>query len=374
MPKPSERGACLAGALLLSLSLASSAQSPPAAPPADKADPSQLISEVLPRASQSLLLDAVQAAAGFFVAGERGHVLTSSDGAKWEQQKVPTRSTLTSLATVDGQLWVGGHDGVILHSADGGQTWHAQRRDPFAIVPDQDPADRDQRQGAPVLDLLFTDASHGIAIGAYSLMLQTSDGGGTWTAVQALPDATLAVAEPEAVASESGVFDAADLQLGEESNPHFNAIARTGSGALAIVGERGTFLRSRDNGATWQKVAFPYAGSLFGVLAWEGDHILAFGLRGNVYESADLGDTWTKVDSGIGTNLMGGAALANGGAVMVGSNGAVLVRADGASPFALGTYANAASETPALAAVIPAGTTGYVLVGEKGVDTYQPKH
>jgi hypothetical protein len=37
MPKPSERGACLTGALLLSLSLASSAQAPPAA-----SDPSEL--------------------------------------------------------------------------------------------------------------------------------------------------------------------------------------------------------------------------------------------------------------------------------------------------------------------------------------------
>jgi photosystem II stability/assembly factor-like uncharacterized protein len=371
MPKPSERGACLTGALLLSLSLASSAQAPPAAPA--PTDPSELPSELLPRASQSLLLDAVHNAAGYFVSGERGHVLTSSDGAKWVQQKVPTRSTLTALATADGQLWAAGHDGVILHSADGGQTWHPQRRDPFALAPDQDPADRDQRQGAPLLDLLFVDATHGIAVGAYSLMLQTTDGGGTWTAVQALSGDTAASDAPEAVASESGVFTAEDLELGEESNPHFNAIARTGSGALAVVGERGTFLRSRDDGATWEKVDFPYAGSLFGVLAWEGDHILAYGLRGNVYESTDLGSTWTKVDSAIGTNLMGGVALANGGAVLVGSNGSVLVRADAASPFVPGTYTNAAGETPALAGVIPADAAGYVLVGEKGVDTYQPK-
>jgi photosystem II stability/assembly factor-like uncharacterized protein len=224
-----------------------------------------------------------------------------------------------------------------------------------------------------VLDLLFTDATHGLAVGAYSLMLQTSDGGATWTPVQALAADTGAAAEPEAVASESGVFAAEDLQLGEESNPHFNAIARTGSGALALVGERGTFLRSRDNGTTWEKVAFPYAGSLFGVLAWDADHILAFGLRGNAYESADLGSTWTKVDSTVTTNLMGGAALANGGAVLVGSNGTVLVRADGASPFAASTYANAAGEIPALAAVVPTDA-GYVLVGDKGVDTYSPKH
>lgn len=374
MPKPSERGACVTGALLLTLSLASSAQSPPAAPAAGTNDPSGMPTEILPRASQSLLLDAVQTASGFVVAGERGHVLTSTDGGQWDQRPVPTRSTLTTIATADGQLWAAGHDGVIVHSADGGQTWHTQRSDPFMAVPDQAPGDRDQRQGAPVLDLLFTDATHGIAVGAYSLMLQTSDGGATWTPVQALATDAGAAPEPEAVASESGVFNAEDLQLGEESNPHFNAVARTGSGALALVGERGTFLRSRDNGVTWEKVAFPYAGSLFGVLAWEADHILAFGLRGNVYESADLGSTWTKVDSTVSVSLMGGAALANGGALLVGSNGTVLERADGASPFVARTHVNAAGEAPALAAVIAGGPTGYLLVGDKGVETYSPKH
>jgi photosystem II stability/assembly factor-like uncharacterized protein len=365
MSKPSVRGACLTGALLLAFSLASSAQAPTA-----PTDPSGLPAEMMPRAAQSLLLDAVQSPAGFFVAGERGHILTSRDGRGWKQLPVPTRSSLNALATADGQLWAGGHDGVILHSGDGGATWHVQRRDPFMLAEGEDPADRDLRQGAPVLDLLFADASSGIAVGAYSLMLQTQDGGATWTQVDALPDAPGAVDEPEIVASESGVFAAEDLELGEEDNPHFNAIARTGSGALVVVGERGTVLRSRDNGATWQKVRFPYAGSLFGVLGWDADHVLAFGLRGNVYESFDLGDTWTKVDSGVTTNVMGGVALEGGGAVLVGSNGAVLTRVEAGEGFRGATYRNSAQETPALAGVLPAGSAGLVVVGEKGVDTY----
>jgi photosystem II stability/assembly factor-like uncharacterized protein len=319
-----------------------------------------------------LLLDAVQTAAGYFVAGERGHVLSSPDGRTWKQQDVPTRSTLTTITAADGQLWAGGHDGVILHSADGGKSWQVQRRDPYVLAEGEDTAERDIRQGAPVLDLLFTDATHGLAVGAYSLMLRTEDGGATWTTVEALPESHASAPAPEIEASESGVFDAADLELGEETNPHFNAIARTGSGALALVGERGTFLRSRDNGATWEKVDFPYAGSLFGVLAYEDDHILAFGLRGNVYESTDLGSSWTKVDSGTGASLMGGVGLEGGGAILVGSNGTVLVRMAPDQPFTGSTYRNEAGETPALASVMPAGTAGFVLAGDKGVATYTP--
>jgi photosystem II stability/assembly factor-like uncharacterized protein len=310
-------------------------------------------------------------AAGFFVVGERGHVLSSGDGKTWKQQTVPTRSTLTAIATADGQLWATGHDGVIIHSADGGQTWSAQRRDPFQLQPQEDPADHDPRQGSPILDILFTDANNGIAVGANSLMLITSDGGVTWASKQALPKTEAPTSAP--VADEAGVFSQDQLTLGAETDPHFNSIARTGSGALVIVGERGTFVRSRDGGATWQKASFPYAGSMFGVLSWDGDHILAFGLRGNVYESDDLGDTWRKVDSGVNSSLIGGQALPNGGAILVGSNGVVLVRKDGASPLALHNFQNGAGETPVLSNAFDAGDGQFLLIGDKGVDLYQPK-
>ena len=44
--------------------------------------------------------------------------------------------------------------------------------------------------------------------------------------------------------------DAVLKKIGEEATPHLNAIARTGSGALLIVGERGSAFQSRDDGAT----------------------------------------------------------------------------------------------------------------------------
>jgi photosystem II stability/assembly factor-like uncharacterized protein len=392
MSRTSVLGVRAASALLLALSLPISAQSPettaaatpPAAPqsasqsapqseplPIPPNDPSTLTSEIMPRASRSLLLDVTRTAAGFYVVGERGHILSSTDGKTWTQLTVPTRSTLTAIATADGQLWAAGHDGVIVHSADEGQTWAAQRRDPFQLAPQEDPADHDPQQGSPILDILFIDANTGIAIGANSLMLTTDNGGVTWTAKQALPKTAAPTTAP--VADAAGVFSQDQLTLGEETDPHFNSIARTGSGALVIVGERGTFLRSRDAGATWQKAAFPYAGSMFGVLSWDGDHILAFGLRGNIYESTDLGDSWHKLDSGITSSLIGGQALPNGGAILVGSNGVVLTRKDAASPFELHNYQNAAGETPVLANTLDAGNGQFLLLGDKGVDLYQPK-
>lgn len=354
----------LAAALLV-LTLPLLAQSSPE--PA-KDDPSMLPAEMMDRARQSLLLDIVQTTAGMFAVGERGHVLSSNDGKSWTQLPTNTRSTLTTVASADGQLWAAGHDGVIVHSADGGQSWRRQRAAPWMA----DANDPDQ--GVPILDLLFTDSSNGIAVGAYSLMLVTHDSGVTWTRQVVNVPATSAPAKPaESSYDDTGLLNTDELQLGEESDPHLNAIARTGSGALVIVGERGTFLRSRDNGATWQKGSFPYQGSMFGVLAWEGEHILAYGLRGNAYESDDLGTTWRKLDTQVNASLMGGQALPNGGALLVGATGVVLTRKDAGSPFVASTFQNAAGETPVLSGALAQGDGSTVLIGEKGADLYQPK-
>ncbi|MCX7032954.1 MAG: YCF48-related protein [Arenimonas sp.] len=397
MPSNTLPSTRLFGALLLALALPISAQAPEAVEPAADAaatttpipepepaktaatDPALLDAEVLPRASRSLLLDAVRTNAGYFVVGERGHVLASDDGVTWRQAAVPTRATLTAITTFDGMLWAAGHDGVIVHSTDGGQTWIRRRAAPWSydLV--------DPSEGVPVMDLLFTDAMNGLAIGAYSLMLVTTDGGVTWTSravSSAEPPAPAAAAEPEAAPVEGAeaeaegddwTFSDEDLALDAESDPHLNAIARAGSGALVIAGERGTFLRSRDGGQTWDSKRLPYEGSMFGVLSWQDDHILVYGLRGNVYESRNLGDSWTRVETGITTSLMGGYALENGGAVLVGANGAILSRPDADSPFTATAFETASGETPLLSGVLPVDGAGFLVIGDKGADLYRPQ-
>ncbi|WP_460455665.1 WD40/YVTN/BNR-like repeat-containing protein [Arenimonas alkanexedens] len=400
MPATPLSSARLTGALLLALALPLSAQAPEAEIPAEDAaaetadlnsgmdaapeqsvepsapaiDPVLRDAEIMPRASRSLLLDAVRTSAGYFAVGERGHVLMSGDGKSWTQAKVPTRATLTTIASADGILWAAGHDGVIVHSTDGGQTWTRRRAAPWSydVV--------DPSEGVPVMDLFFTDARNGFAIGAYSLMLVTSDGGVTWTPRSVLDkpvveDAPMPIddAQDEVAAADDWTFSDDDLMLEAELDPHLNAMTRTGSGALVIAGERGAFMRSRDGGQTWESKRLPYEGSMFGVLAWEDDHLLVFGLRGNVLESRDLGDTWNALETGITTSLMGGYALPNGGAVLVGANGAILTRPDAATPFTAVAYEMTSGETPLLSGVLPVDDAGYLVIGDKGADLYRPK-
>src|SRR5690606_33173407 len=112
----------------------------------------------------------------------------------WRQAVTPVSTTLTSVSFVDARLgWAAEHAGTILHTADGGATWTLQAdgrgiaRQVQASVSDQDVrmaavaaqlvADGPDK---PFLDIQFSDARHGVAVGAYGLAIRTADGGRSW--------------------------------------------------------------------------------------------------------------------------------------------------------------------------------------------------
>jgi photosystem II stability/assembly factor-like uncharacterized protein len=334
-------------------------------------DPTTAPAEIRPLAAKSLLLDITRSGGHYIAVGARGDVLLSDDGQSWRQVGMPTRTTFTAVTAIDAQVWAVGHDGMILHSADAGETWQVQRKDPWQAAD----AGGDPTMGAPLLDVLFLDERRGFAIGAYSLALQTADGGETWkpmTVAAKSADADDDVADASAKRADDSkqTFSAAELKVGQEATPHLNAIARTGSGALFIVGERGSAFRSRDNGATWSRLQLPYDGSMFGVLGYGGDRVLAFGLRGHAFESNDLGDHWTLVTTGTELSLMGGAAMADGGAVIVGANGVVLVRNKAAEP--LRSFVDASAGI--IASVLPVEKgPAMLLAGENGISRFEAK-
>ena len=321
-------------------------------------------SELMPLASASLLLDIVQSDTGFYAVGERGHLLFSTDGKHWQQISVPTRSTLTSIAVVGAHIWAAGHDGVIVHSSDDGKNWTLQRYAPWQ------PEDFDPSNGIPILDLLFTDERNGIAVGAFNLMLRTDDGGASWRYTPITisePSTRKSPFEQTTSEEQDWTFSEDDLELEAESDPHLNAIVRSESGALLIAGERGALFRSFDDGKVWQRLNFPYDGSMFGLLTWTEDQVLAFGLRGKIYESSDLGESWSELSTDNTSSLMAGIALDDGAAVLVGADGALLLRANSASSFQTTTHINRAGETGSLSAVAQSDDD-LILVGEKGVE------
>jgi photosystem II stability/assembly factor-like uncharacterized protein len=324
--------------------------------------------EPMPRAIESLLLDLTISGTRRIAVGERGHVMISDDGRNWRQvTEVPTRATLTSVTARGDDAWAVGHDGVIIRSRDGGRTWRLVHANPYS--PDVD----DPHGGVPLLDVLFLDANRGFAIGAYALMLRTDDGGETWSHVRLpKPDgAELDDATDENDDERSWLMDEDELTIDEEADPHLNAMARLDDGTLFIVAERGAGFRSVDGGETWERRTLPYDGSMFGLLAFDSSRLLAFGLRGNALESTDAGLSWSEVDTGTPLSLFGGAALARGGAILVGANGVVVTRSAAEDPFTQSTFVNERQESPILAAIVAEGDGRFIVSGEKGIGVHR---
>ena len=279
------------------------------------------------RLEQLLMLDGLALDGRLLVAGERGQVFLSDDGAEWRAVATPTRATLTALAAIDARRLVAvGHDEVILRSEDGGEYWTLVHEVPGA--------------DGPLLAVWFDADGRGLAVGAYGRMLESRDGGLSW--------------------------EGRVLAVGD---PHLNAIARGPGGRLFLAGEAGTLLRSRADPPGWEVLDAPYDGSFFGLLPIPGDALLAFGMRGHLYRSRDAGDTWEALDTGSTSALFGGRVLADGRALLVGQNGLLLaLEGEGHTPVPLQVPGRRS-----YTALLPiAGRGDLLLMGEGGVHPVPP--
>ncbi len=329
--------ACLMAAIIAvaSVSTASDAANRMAQPTPEKATvedavPSKLI-------SRTLLLGVAQAGNRLVGVGNWGHVILSDDaGVTWRQAtRVPTRTTLTSVYFTDEKNgWAVGHDTVVIHTVDGGETWEMQYSDPPAET--------------PLLTVWFENNEHGVAAGSFSFMLETFDGGKTWESRPLLEE------EPE-----------------EFEQPHLNAIF-WGPDRLTqvmIASEAGNFFRSSDSGKTWEIMKMPYIGSFWGGLVTKQGRVLALGMRGNIFWSDDFGGTWTKVETGADQSYSGAVQLSDGTIIAVGLAGTVSYSTDNGESFS--TYIR--PSRTGFSAVAPSANGEVVLFGDTGIERQPDK-
>jgi photosystem II stability/assembly factor-like uncharacterized protein len=268
-------------------------------------------------------------------------------------------STFTRAAFIDEKTALAvGHDGWIVRSADGGETWKevaydAQRPDPLLAI------------GGPFDGKLF-------AIGAFGLFLTSSDQGQTWQpgtlAIEGqAPAGEAAPAAPAEEDPNADPFASFSESQSGDADRHLNQVISVPDGSLLLVGERGLLLHSVDSGATWKKLESGYQGSFFGALALAENRLLAFGMRGNVYVSADLGKTWQKVETPRNVSLFSGTVLPSGAVVLVGDNETVLVSQDGGATFTLASEAKVRGLAAGLAEVIVLDGGTLLTAGDGGI-------
>lgn len=308
--------------------------------------------------------------------GERGHILFSDDaGGTWQQARVPVQVTLTAVHFPTPVLgWAVGHDGVVLHSTDGGRSWTKQidgsrintlmleslqsvitdtedrletaaevdkatlaaRLESLEFFLDDQHLAVEEGPTRPLMDVWFKNASEGIVVGAFGTILQTTDGGQTWTAM-----------------------------LDRIDNPdgfHYYAICRSGD-ALFLAGEAGMLFRSDDWGANWTRLESPYEGSFFGIAGSDdGTLVTAFGLRGSLFLSRDGGESWTRASVPTGASIAGGCFLSDGTFYLACIDGTILRSQDKGK-----TITALAHRFPGSVSLSEAIDGGLIIAGMRGV-------
>lgn len=273
------------------------------------------------RGASSVMLAVAAAGKRVVAAGERGIVVTSDDcGSTWQQARVPSSVTLTSVFFVDDTTgWATGHAGLVLHTIDGGKTWNKQldgngiaglatAAAGESVAGSSDVAKVRQRMheaeqllsdGAdkPLFAIHFWNREQGIAVGAYGIALSTTDGGRHWRWIS------------ERIPNPRGA--------------HLYGMSVQGE-SVTIVGEQGLVVQSRDGGASFTKLASPYPGSYFGVVkvsAHIDGSLVAYGLRGNAFQISGTNAGFKRISTGTQASLLSAVALDGGNAILFDANG-----------------------------------------------------
>jgi len=156
----------------------------------------------------------------------------------------------------------------------------------------------------------FKDEHQGWAVGLWSLMLHTVDGGAHWSKV------TL----PAPAGSKT-----ADRNL--------YRIFGNAMGELFIACEQGRVMRSTDNGASWRYLETGYNGSFWTGVALSDGVVLVGGLRGTIYRSSDGGATWTASNDTFNSSITDMIQLADSTVVAVALDGVSLISHDDGESF-----------------------------------------
>lgn len=300
---------------------------------------------------------AVMAGTRIVAVGARGLIAVSDDqAANWKQVPSPVASDLVTVRFVDAnQGWIVGHDGVVLHSLDGGTTWQKQmdgrqaqkllaehfgsldaKGDPdakrwlkeislnYANGPEQS-----------LLDLWFDDKNNGYVVGSFGTVFRTADGGASWQPLM------------EQVRSDGLV--------------HLNAIRKV-NGDLYLASERGVVFKLDRASGRFEPLSTGYKGSFFGLTEHDAQP-LALGLLGNAYLLTDAGKAWTKVDTGLGANVTGAVPLSDGRILLLGLDGAAsLIDLKGSAPVTVKT-----NYSKPLAEAVQLSANKVLLVGQGGL-------
>jgi photosystem II stability/assembly factor-like uncharacterized protein len=307
-----------------------------------------------------VLISIAKAGHRLVAVGEQGVIIYSDDsGQTWRQADVPVNIVITSIGFATPQDgWAAADYGVVLHTTDGGITWHVQLQGDkvlelmteaasqlAAADPNEPDAQRAVRRAnifnsdgpdKPFLTVTALNSQKAIIFGAYRMTVITSDAGRSWQ------DWSLHVSDPVS----HNMYGAAWI-----------------GSSLFIAGEAGTLLRSDDQGNTYTLLNSPTETTFLGVADAGGGAVLAYGVAGTAYRSTDKGQSWSAVNIPSQSDLTAAVKLKSNRLVMLTENGQIFVSDDQAATF----NPVSSTESMLLFDAIQADDGNLVIVGSGGV-------
>ncbi len=311
--------------------------------------------------------------------GDGGRIYrTINGGSSWSPTVLPDGNNINAIAKVNGDLWTDGELGRIYISQSGGVTWSN--------------LDNGSRLSVNWVD--FPDASYGYAVGQTGLIMETSNGGSTWS-LQSSPAPSTSCYGVKftdnyhgwAVGDNGLIVRTTDgtnwsVQASGVSQSLFG-ISFNGSALGWIVGgefvnNTGIVLNSTDGGSSWhtQYNAVPYV--LFGVDFPTPASGWAVGDGGYIIHTNDSGATWVVQPSGTSRTLFWCHFTDASTGWAVGDSGTILRTVNGGSTWSTLTSGTTvalysiSSFSPQTA--VAAGDLGTILYTSDGGATWQSQY
>jgi photosystem II stability/assembly factor-like uncharacterized protein len=260
---------------------------------------------------RSPLLAVAPAGSRIVAVGLRGHIVYSDDGGRTRvQAKVPVETDLVSVCFPTPTVgWAVGHGGVVLDTSDGGKSWTrrftGRELDELAYRHSQGKPDESEPSVPSLLDVWFESPMKGTIVGTFGTVFRTEDGGKTWSSQGDRVD------NPEKL--------------------HFYAV-KGDADFLYIAGEKGNVWRLDRQSKRWISLPTGYSGTLFGLVV-DGPKVLAFGMRGSAFLSENGGKSWAVVATRRVAGMTAGLRLANGDIVLADQTGGLVRSRDGGRTF-----------------------------------------
>jgi photosystem II stability/assembly factor-like uncharacterized protein len=168
-----------------------------------------------------------------------------------------------------------------------------------------------------LLGIDFFDPRHGLAVGADSTVVATTDGGKTWKSTSL----------------------SASLDLIEEVN--LFAVAMTAERKACIAGDGGRIFTTEDGGQSWVPSKSPLydeemmEGRILYSIAYDRGTLYAVGIDGAFVTSKDQGKTWVESETGFPGPELFCIDVVDGVGLAGGSGGHVIQTSDGGSTWSL---------------------------------------